>query len=193
MENIEEALASHGLIADSNQAYKHGLMRLASTILLYKRYSPNMPPVNLILSRYNLKASQLPEPTEKDITHAWSKTNGQSRNIDEWLTLVSDPVEAQAPNLTCEAGENDHTTQTPQKAETPASDERGKPSEALEAVRLARCDEFGNKIGGKFKNGCDKCKTICACELPSDPKLAFFKAQPDQEFDKYYCGCHGWD
>lgn len=29
--------------------------------------------------------------------------------------------------------------------------------------------------------------------VDSSPNLAFFKHQPDQEYDEYYCGCHGWD
>lgn len=28
---------------------------------------------------------------------------------------------------------------------------------------------------------------------PSSYDLAYFKHQPDQPFDSYYCGCHGWD
>ena len=30
-------------------------------------------------------------------------------------------------------------------------------------------------------------------DVPSSMKLAFFEHHPDQEFDRYYCGCYGWD
>lgn len=29
--------------------------------------------------------------------------------------------------------------------------------------------------------------------VDSSPRLAFFEHRPDEEFDKYYCGCWGWD
>lgn len=28
---------------------------------------------------------------------------------------------------------------------------------------------------------------------PSSPDLAFFRYQPENENDDYYCGCLGWD
>lgn len=28
---------------------------------------------------------------------------------------------------------------------------------------------------------------------PSSERLAFFKHQPNQPTDSYYCGCYGWD
>lgn len=34
----------------------------------------------------------------------------------------------------------------------------------------------------------------CRKERPSDSdKLAFFEYVPDREYDRYYCGCGGWD
>jgi hypothetical protein len=30
-------------------------------------------------------------------------------------------------------------------------------------------------------------------KVPSSLRLAFFRHQPDQPHDQYYCGCHGWD
>lgn len=30
-------------------------------------------------------------------------------------------------------------------------------------------------------------------EKPSSPALAFFAHHPEQEHDRYYCGCYGWD
>lgn len=44
--------------------------------------------------------------------------------------------------------------------------------------RTARCSYYGSK---------------CRSEQPSSTSLAFFKHQPDQEYDGYYCGCYGWD
>lgn len=29
--------------------------------------------------------------------------------------------------------------------------------------------------------------------VPSSPDLALFEHKPNSEFDKYYCGCWGWD
>lgn len=29
--------------------------------------------------------------------------------------------------------------------------------------------------------------------IASSYKLAFFEYRPDKEFDRYYCGCWGWD
>jgi len=29
--------------------------------------------------------------------------------------------------------------------------------------------------------------------IPSSPNPAFFAHQPDKAFDRYYCGCFGWD
>lgn len=42
--------------------------------------------------------------------------------------------------------------------------------------------------------GCDK-RSDCRCIQPSDgPRnLAFFKYNPNHDFDEYYCGCWGWD
>ena len=30
-------------------------------------------------------------------------------------------------------------------------------------------------------------------EKPSNPKAAFFEYCPSEDFDRYYCGCYGWD
>lgn len=49
--------------------------------------------------------------------------------------------------------------------------------EIVEKVRMAKC-AYGCKDSIK----------------PSDSKfLPFFEAQPDREYDKYYCGCWGWE
>ena len=44
--------------------------------------------------------------------------------------------------------------------------------------RKARCSYYGSK---------------CTSEQPSSLNLAFFSHQPDKEYDKFYCGCYGWD
>lgn len=65
------------------------------------------------------------------------------------------------------------------------------------STRKARCDYFGKQVKTGSYNGncCDTCKSgsICSCEKPSSPNLWFFKYQPDEPFDMYYCGCHGCD
>lgn len=33
----------------------------------------------------------------------------------------------------------------------------------------------------------------CGDEVPSSVNLPFFKYQEDKEYDRYYCGCLGWD
>jgi hypothetical protein len=36
---------------------------------------------------------------------------------------------------------------------------------------------------------CDSCKN----EEPSDTSLAFFEYRPNEAYDKYYCGCEGYE
>lgn len=49
--------------------------------------------------------------------------------------------------------------------------------------RKARCQYYGAYVRhGK-----------CASEADSKESLAFFKHDPDSEYDSYYCGCYGWD
>lgn len=70
--------------------------------------------------------------------------------------------------------------------------------------RQAKCTYFGAKTHRMKKYaccGCDACSKAmpdgntgkCACIVKSDPKLAFFKAEPEKDFDSYFCGCLGWD
>lgn len=33
----------------------------------------------------------------------------------------------------------------------------------------------------------------CGKERESSPELPFFEYKPDKEYDKFYCGCWGWD
>jgi len=64
------------------------------------------------------------------------------------------------------------------------------------AGRMARCAYFGQVAGRR--NECDACQKqqdkVCRCEHPSLSRLAFFEYQPDEEYDRFYCGCaFGWD
>lgn len=76
--------------------------------------------------------------------------------------------------------------------------------------RMARCSYYGSSnivdLKRKFKFACnyDCDKTIaeggrhCKCERPSSDNekghgLPFFEACPDKPYDKFYCGCWGWD
>ena len=63
--------------------------------------------------------------------------------------------------------------------------------------RRTRCDYFGR---GGFRNyecnyrartGCSRQQ--CMCELPSDLALPFFIYKPAAKWDRFYCGCAGWD
>lgn len=69
--------------------------------------------------------------------------------------------------------------------------------------RRARCESHGKRSGpqsgygrNESNHGCDR-KPICDCEEPSskaaDERLAFFRSIPTEPFDRFYCGCHGWD
>ena len=40
---------------------------------------------------------------------------------------------------------------------------------------------------------CRGCKNPTPSKTPSKWDLPFFKYEPDQEQDSYYCGCWGWD
>lgn len=48
--------------------------------------------------------------------------------------------------------------------------------------RKARCQYASPKRG-----------YTCQGEVDSQWELPFFEHRPDQEHDKYYCGCWGWD
>ena len=45
--------------------------------------------------------------------------------------------------------------------------------------RQAKCN-YNNQVGD--------CKSI----VPSRLGLPFFEHKPDEDFDRYYCGCFGW-
>lgn len=54
--------------------------------------------------------------------------------------------------------------------------------------RKARCSYYG--CGVKYGNRKDG---KCHSEVDSSIGLPFFEYRPDAEYDKYYCGCWGWD
>lgn len=51
-------------------------------------------------------------------------------------------------------------------------------------IKVVKKDSYKDRIA--------KC-TECGKETQSNPHLAFFKYEPDKEYDSYYCGCYGWD
>ena len=66
------------------------------------------------------------------------------------------------------------------------------------SARKARCAYHGSTLTPRrYRNnecnygGCKAGK--CTCEQPSSAKLPFFEHKPSENFDKFYCGCHGWD
>jgi hypothetical protein len=80
-----------------------------------------------------------------------------------------------------------------------------------EEKRMARCSYYGSRNitkNQRFANvECPVCRElqkayergertqsqVCKCERPSSESLAFFEAKPEEEYDRFYCGCYGWD
>jgi hypothetical protein len=63
------------------------------------------------------------------------------------------------------------------------------------AGRKARCTYYGKRTGRMNEcNYGESHESICHCEQPSSlEQLAFFTYEPDKPYDRFYCGCHGWD
>lgn len=80
--------------------------------------------------------------------------------------------------------------------------------------RMARCDYYGTTKrwrnagpihgGGEALGLCENGGKGCRCEVPSSTALPFFNylgpgsehhmaKNGPQEFDRFYCGCAGWD
>jgi hypothetical protein len=61
--------------------------------------------------------------------------------------------------------------------------------------RMARCVYYGSRAEGRNMECGRGCKRgqPCQCERPSSLDLAFFEHTPDLAYDKFYCGCWGWD
>lgn len=50
--------------------------------------------------------------------------------------------------------------------------------------RKARCSYYGKSVRGR----------ICTGEADSTkPGIAFFEHRPTETYDRFYCGCFGWD
>lgn len=63
-------------------------------------------------------------------------------------------------------------------------------------LRAARCHYYGHRARGFGKcesNYGTKPNQPCDAQRPSSPGLPFFESRPSEEFDRFYCGCHGWD
>lgn len=60
--------------------------------------------------------------------------------------------------------------------------------------RMARCSYYGKKPNGRNHSGwgCNRGE-VCKCERVSAKELAFFSENSDKEYDKFYCGCFGWE
>lgn len=50
--------------------------------------------------------------------------------------------------------------------------------------------EIQPDLRGRKAKCCYGCRNTI---VDSDLNLAFFEFKPGSEFDKYYCGCFGWD
>jgi hypothetical protein len=67
------------------------------------------------------------------------------------------------------------------------------------SARLARCTYYGRRTSLNARHSRNECNygqdkaAVCTCEQPSSPKLPFFESKPSEQFDKFYCGCMGWD
>ena len=70
--------------------------------------------------------------------------------------------------------------------------------------RRARCCHYGQKSGisgkcspimGAFGHPELRTKpnTICQAEISSNLNLPFFEYKPKEDYDMFYCGCHGWE
>lgn len=67
----------------------------------------------------------------------------------------------------------------------------GIPVGNIDAYVVVETPDFsGRKARCSYRTGRDgkPCKIV-----DSHPNLAFFEAKPDDEMDRYYCGCYGWD
>lgn len=73
-----------------------------------------------------------------------------------------------------------------------------------EKIREMKCSYFGAKTDRSRRYGSCECRRCleamggsdsgrCNCVIPSTEKSAFFKKQPDKEYDEFYCGCQSWN
>lgn len=71
-----------------------------------------------------------------------------------------------------------------------ATDANGRPCCAIHAGLTE--DAYIVVEGPSLEGRLAKCG-ICKKSVPSNTNLAFFEHCPDKEFDRFYCGCRGWD
>lgn len=74
-----------------------------------------------------------------------------------------------------------------EKAETPDLD--GRIARCAYSARTGKCpqnyrDGYGNR---------HQCDCPDQCSRPSSMELAFFEHLPSEPYDRFYCGCMGWD
>jgi hypothetical protein len=58
---------------------------------------------------------------------------------------------------------------------------------------MAEVSLEGRRAKCAYRDGQDRQPHGPEKTVPSSTDLAFFKHNPDWEFDTYYCGCWGWD
>lgn len=58
--------------------------------------------------------------------------------------------------------------------------------------RMARCS-YARPGTVTHRGGGQYASREFPSAVASSPNLAFFKAEPEQAEDSYYCGCWGWD
>lgn len=57
---------------------------------------------------------------------------------------------------------------------------------------ICDCDKIAQQTFVVNSSRLMKCRS-CGRVVESNQDAAFFKFQPDEEYDSYYCGCDGWD
>jgi len=63
------------------------------------------------------------------------------------------------------------------------------------AGRRARCAHYGSTPKGRNHESNYGCRRgePCLCQKDSSPDLAFFEHKPKERYDRFYCGCWGWE
>ena len=68
-----------------------------------------------------------------------------------------------------------------------------------DGTRIPACTICGCSTIAEEKPSLDGRKArcfYCSCKkepVDSNYRLAFFEYKPSEEYDKYYCGCYGWN
>lgn len=61
-----------------------------------------------------------------------------------------------------------------------------------EACVICGCSEPAAEVPN-LEGRTARCAYNCGSERPSSLTLAFFEHKPNEDKDRYYCGCYGWD